>query len=401
MAGPVGMPFFTVPLSASSGGAPLHAGQTFTGTVQGQAPQLWVAAGNVKVPLGAGAGLAPGQSVTVTVVAAEEGVQLRVQPQVPGATPPPANAATDLPGMLANVLRSLAALDAAGDAPALLPPGLPATPAALRSLLALFTTRGESGKHLQWLADAVARAARAGALPASQAADFAWLAGQAVAADENDLPKALRQAGKQAGRSVEARLAAALRSGGLGELAEALREDLRGQLGRLMEDKGLARFLRATGELQNFRDAAGSLMDRLAGRDLQNLRAFDEPYLFLEIPFAPDAPIRHAQIHLFGRDGGRRSIDPEHAQAVLDLSTSVLGDLWIALSLTQGRCVCTIRATSPEAVEALRGAGNELADALGEAGYPGATLRLDTWDGNRVREAAALLRRMTGVDLTA
>jgi hypothetical protein len=338
--------------------------------------------------------------VTVTVSAGENGPQVQVQPAVVPQTSPEA-AVSQLPQMLGSALRALGALEHAQNAPGLLPPGMPPTPAALRSVLALFTQRGETGRDLQTLAAVVSRAAQAGALPADMADEFAWLAGQVVASNEKDIPKALRQAGRQAGHPLEARLASALRSGGLEGLAEMLREDLRSQLGRLLEDKGLAEFLKSEGSARTFGDAAKNVMERLTGRDLQNLHGLNEPYIYLELPFSPDAPIQHAQIHLFGRDGGHRRIDPDHAQAVLDLSTTAMGDLWITLMTTPGHCMCTIRTTSPEAVQAVEKSSGDLVEALAGAGYGGVAVRVNLWDGNRVREAATLMRGLSGVDVQA
>ncbi|MDX9973196.1 MAG: hypothetical protein RBU21_09425 [FCB group bacterium] len=395
------MPVFTLPLSSATADVfAIRPGQTLQTLVQGQPDNPFVSINGNKVPLGANSGLQPGQNVSVSVSPGPNGPQIQVQPNIV----PPSGAGqptAELPQMLTGVLRAMGALTHAGEAPGLVPPGMPASPAALRHLLSLFTERGQTGRDLQTLATAVSKAAQAGVLPANVADDLAWLTGQIVASAEKDIPKALRQAGGDAGRSLEAKLAAALKKGGLEGLADALRQDLRAQLGRLLEDKGLQEFLKANGGLREFGEAAKNVMERVTGSDLQNIRGLSEPYVYFELPFGPDAPIRQAQIHIFGRDGGRHRIDPEHVQAVMDLSTTAMGDLWIALMVTPGHCMCTIKATSPEAVEAVEGSSRELVEALSGAGYGGAAVRVGLWDGNRVREAAALMRGMSGVDVKA
>ena len=87
------------------------------------------------------------------------------------------------------------------------------------------------------------------------------------------------------------------------------------------------------------------------------------------------------------------------ATVVLDLSMTRLGDLWIALTIARGRCSCRFRAANPAAVQAIRAERDGLIQALQSAGYPGAQVRVEPWDGDRLGEAAGLMRRFSGINV--
>ncbi len=404
MLNPAGVPSISVRLPSVPGViAELSPGQTFQSVVQGHASNLWMNLGGVKVPLDPASGLMPGQTLSVQVAQNDSGVQLLVR-QGPSVSPTASRLPAELPQLLASVLKALGAPISTEEAVYLTPSSLPHKAHALRTLFSLFTSRQPMGRDLQNLAGLLARAAQGGALPASVAADFSMLMSQILAGAPEDVLRALRQASRQASSSLEARLAVALRTGGMDALHQALGQDLRGLLLRIRADEGLASFLRDSGRLRDFLDTIDGLVERLAGRDMQNLRAYDHPYRFLDIPFAPDSPITNAQIHLWGRDRGggtKREFDGSDVQAVLDLSMTRLGDLWITLSANAAHCACTIRSTLPEAVALLEESVPELTEALRQAGYPGATVRTGLWDGNRIRETAELMRLLSGVDMKA
>ena len=399
MAGPTGVPpvgavQLTLPRAEAAAFRP---GQTFPSTVQGNSQGLWVSVGGSRVPLDSASGLLPGQNVTVSVATNGSGIQLQVQPAPTGATA----AAAELPQAFAEAIRTFGATNLA-EAAKLAPASLAQKPAALQNLLSLFTGPSSTGKDLEMLAGLVAQAVESGALPSALAGEFTWLVGQLVAKDADNLEQVLRRLGRNAGKSLEARLAAALRSGNVGDLADAIQGDLRGQLSRLLQDARLTEFLRGHGQLDAFRNAANDVMQRLDNQDLQNLRALDAPYVFVEVPFPADSPFNHARLHIWGREGdARRRFDRDNAEAVLDLSTTALGDLWIGVSIASGHCACHFRATSAESVEAIRASGDELVTALRDAGYRDALVRVAPWDGDRLRETADLMRRMAGVDLKA
>jgi hypothetical protein len=402
MAGPAGIPpAFLQSLPAPAGGG-LPSSGSFTAVVQGRGADLWISLGGTKVPLQAESGLAPGQAVAVHVTTSEGRVHLRIQPApLPAQPPPAAPASPGLASIAAGVLQTLGLNGAPDDAAAIAPAALAAKPQALRSLLSLLDGRTPPGRDLQALLNVVSSAASSGALPQALAADFAALAGALQARDSEGLLQVLRRHGSRAGRSLEARLGVQAGAGSLEELAQAVGQDLRAQVGRLLVEGELEAFLRGRGEWEGFREAAGRVMERLAGRDLMNLHGLEQPYVFLDVPFPPDAPIRHGQIHMWGRGRGKNAIDAARAEVVLDLETTRLGNLWISLSLGSGHCLCTLRADRAENAAVLEAAAGELAQALNGCGYAEARVRVAFWDGNRLRETAAFVRRMAGINLKA
>jgi hypothetical protein len=71
--------------------------------------------------------------------------------------------------------------------------------------------------------------------------------------------------------------------------------------------------------LETFQRAIETLMDHSAGQHLQNSRALEVPYSYMNIPFG-DSAVSQAQIHIFGEGQGQNSWkDGKSGQIVLDL----------------------------------------------------------------------------------
>jgi len=349
----------------------------------------------VQVPLPADASLQPGQTVTIKVLESGQGLQLRIVPQASV----PAHSLGALEELVAAVLESLGAPIGPELPSQLVPANLPQTPDAVRALLALFVSRGAMGEDLRQIAALVEQAVAAGALPRS---DSEALLARIVVSEPGDFHPVLEQLADAAGHTLEARIAMALAAGNLDDIIDTLRTDLRAHLARLRENPVLQRFLQRTGQLRTFETAVDRVLERLVGAQLQNLRGLEQPYLFLEVPCSPDSGIQHAQVHVFSEGHGKkREFDAANALVAFDLATTRLGDLWITLRITQGRCLCRFCATRPAAVDALTGAAHELVQALEQAGHHGARVEVALWDADRLRETAALMRRFSGINVQA
>lgn len=378
-----------------------RAGETLRAVVEGNRPNLALLVGGTRIPLSDPGSLAPGQTVFVEVTETAQGLQLRLLPQgrQAAAGQPPAE---PLANLVAAVLESLGAIRVAQSPEQLLPAQLPHTEAAVRSLLSLFALRGTFGQDLQQIADLMAQAAGAGALSQDASGQAVAVLAQLLAAAPGGLKDLIERLVGQSGRTAEGRIAHALATGDLQGLEEALRGDLQAVLSSLRNDEVLGAFLRRAGQLRVFQGAVGRVMERVSGGHLQNLRALDQPYVFIEIPFGPGSAIVRGQIHFFGEGAAkRRRIDPKNATVAFDLSTTRLGDLWITLRAAKGYCNCRLCATFPAAVEAIEKASEDLSDALRKAGYERATVSAALWDGDRLREVALLMRRFSGIDVNA
>ena len=387
----------TIP-AATARAATLQPGQVLHAVVQQAEGALFVRVGGTRVPLPTGAALEANQAVQIEVLEADGALQLRVLPQ-PGASGP---AADSLQGLVSVVLEALGTLGNAELAAPLVPATLPQSAEAVRALLALFVTRGAIGDDLQQVAALVEQAVAANLLPQVDAGPFLALAASLVVTEAGGFQSKLQQLANRAGHAIEARIALVLASGNLDDLVDAVRADIRAQLARLRDHPGLRRFLRQAGQLRAFEDAVGRLLDRLVGGQLQNLRGLEQPYMFLELPCAPDAGIRHAQLHIFGEDHAKeRQGGDAEAIVALDLSLTRLGDLWVTLRLCRGQCMCRFQAVEASAREALSDASDELVAALKRAGYPNARIKVTPWDGDRLRETASLTRRFSGIDVQA
>jgi hypothetical protein len=382
----------TVPGAETAG---LAIGQTLQGTVVESGGDLFVLAAGVRAPLPPETSLQPGQAVTVEVRELDQGIQLRVTPQaMPSAQPP----AAGLNNALAVVFESIRALYPVQVSADVLHSGLPATTHAVRPVLSMFADLAGIGEDMVQILQSVEQASAAGVLPSSAAESLSVILG---VLDPGELRRAMEQLAHHARRSVEGRLATLLSAGNLKQI-DGLQADLRAQLMRLMEHPDFQQFLRQSGQQRRFGEAAGRLLDRLVGMQLQNLQGVAHPYAFVEIPFHPDTGIRRAQVHFLGEGKGRkRELDTETASIALDVNTTRLGDLWITLQVARGCCFCRFLAASPKVRDALSAAADELKAGLRQVGYPRAEVEVCVWDGDRIREIAAIVRRFEGVNLQA
>lgn len=376
----------------------LRPGQAFSVQVQSALGKTFIQLGATRIPLAEHPQMTHGMLVRAEVFGSGNAMQVRITPQTPQ---PTANTAPQVAqGLLAEVLTALNAMNAADSAPLLLPAQLPQSAEAMQQLFSLFLSRGVMGDNLNSLANLLSQAAAARALPPDTAAHFAALAAQLNVSESGEFRKLLERLTGE--RNTEARIAAIMNDAENRDAAiAALRESLQQQILRLREMKPLHAWLRATGHAREFNQAVDRLTERLAGAALQQLHGADQPYVFIDAPLAPASGFLHAQIHLFGEGGGKcRRIGPHNATIVIDLAMSRLGALWITIQAKKERCLCEIRAAS-DILPLFEARREELTQALRRAGFDAAHVNTTPWDGNRIRAAAAMLRRFSGIDISA
>ncbi|MFP4499702.1 MAG: hypothetical protein ACLFTT_01775 [Candidatus Hydrogenedentota bacterium] len=356
-----------------------------------------ITVGGQRIPLtGQAHGLESGQPVTAEVVTQQEGLALRVLPHPPpGAGPDSPALPRAVPEILRNIMAALGHTGRTTQVAQTMPPQLPQTDAALRSLLSLFLNRTALGDDMQQVGTMLSRAAGAGMVQEAAAA-FAALAEALTAADTGALRNLLQRLSRA--RSVEARIAAALAAGNVDDAMAELNGDLRTLLAQLRGNTAFRAWLHGRGQWKGFDEAAQRILQRLDGAALQNLHGLKHPYTFLDLPLPAETGFRRAQVHLLG-DGKGKRFDRGRAVIGMDLSTTHLGDLWVTLDIAPQRCRCLFRAANIETVAAIEAQGAALAEGLEAAGYAHAIVEVTPWDGDRLREAAALLRPLAGLDV--
>lgn len=380
--------------------AGIRPGTSVQGTIEGAPGRLSLVVAGARVALPEDTVLTVGQRVQVDVTGSGAEVQLRVT-QLPigesgAAQPTP----TPLESLVTRILQEFGVARLAESADQILPRALPQTDSAARAVLSLFAQQASTGDDLESLVAWISRAAADGALPAETAQSATALISGLLARDGDSLKPVVSEWGRAV--PLEARIADAAAANNAQGLTESLRGDLRAVLSQLRNEAGLTRYLQDKGQLNAFHSAADRVIDRVFAGQLQNLHAIDQPYVFFEVPFASGGPVREARVHVFHEGhGARREHEVHTASVTLDLSTSKLGDLWITLQLANGNCVCRVAATSRSAMETIESARGELLNGLKMAGYDRASVHVDLWDGNRLRETAQLMRRFSGIDLKA
>ncbi len=406
MVGPGAIQFVPVSFSdtVDSLAALFRGGQTQRGLVVrgGESLLLQIAGARVPLPKNAGA-FEAGQRVLVTLSESPAGATLRISPQ-PASTSsaPAAPAAPSL--LLSSVLESLGALSQKNLSAAarILPAQVALPEEAMRALLSLFVSRRETGRSLATVSNLLQEAIASGAISRGAAQLIKDLAARMKTSDAASFREALRAIREITSKPVEARLAALMRSGGEDALESALRDSLYAQLARLRTDRGLTEFLRASGKLAAFEAAVDGLVEQIRGNDLQQLRAPEISYHFVEMPLHPESEITRAQVHFFeDEDADDREGGSESSLVVLDLSLSRLGDLWVTLRVVENVCVCRIEATDPVVAAQIGEHAHELAGALRDAGYSDAVVEAEVLEGDRIDAVARLFGGLSGLDISA
>lgn len=315
-------------------------------------------------------------------------------------------AAAALPATVSNATVLRSALDALGvlsrleTARPIVPGHIPLNTDAVRNLLALFVERGTVGEDIALIQSQVRQAAQAGILERPVADQIIRVLSAPVFDDASDLGEVLQRLAASRPEATEARVAQALNTGNIDRMLERVGEEVRTQVERLRQNADLVRFVEQRGQGRSFDAAVDRVIERLSGTQVQNLRGMEQPYHFMELAFPAGAAIQHGQVHFFsdGR-GGRRELDAKNATVVLDLKTSRLGDLWISMQVLSGRCACVFRTTNDASAASIETDAPELVKQLETAGYPGASVQVKVWHGDRLRETADLMRRFAGLNV--
>lgn len=399
-------PIFASILAQPFQAAALRPGQVLQGLVQSVGPQTLIRFGGLVIPVERVEALEPGQQVSAEVVRGEGGLQLRITPGAvhspPLATETAASLLRDLPGIIVNALQSLGKLDLAEQAAGIVPRAVAGNTSAVRLVLSLLLGPAESGGDAFRAARIVRQAIDQGVVSERDLHDLLSLLRGMAADDVDDTASLMRHAASVSQRPVAARMAEAVSRGDVHQLLASLADDVPTALTRLSLDDAFAEFLRQSGQSNEFHQVIRNLVDRFAATQLINARGTDVPYLFLAMPVAVDSPLRFAHIHVMGEGGGKsQRFDAKNVTVVFDISTTSLGELWITMTAAHGACSCWIRASDLDAVALIQSHADELAGRLSRAGYAAVDVRATLWDGDRVRELAAMMRRFKGIDVEA
>lgn len=351
-----------------------------------------------RIPLPLGLPIRPGLRVELAYSAEDRTVRLTILPQ--------ANAPTPASDGLAAVIRHVLQL-IEGPSPTrahsisqVLPRSIPLSESVVRTVVQVLAVRGALGRDLETVVKALRLAESSGIVPRGSTNVVAGILGRIQSLSGRDIAQGLQQWAGKTGSPPEGLLARLL--AGMNMAAELSTDrDLRAWIDRWRQNEPLRNFLASRGGLDAFDNAADRASQRLTGAQVQNVRAMEQPYFFIELPVTSSHGMRSGQLHIFG-DGGRGGEGFNGAaRVVLDLSTTKLGDLWILMDVAGSSCSCQFRATSPEAVSAIEAASDELVAALRDIGYSQARVGVVSWDGDRFEALGDALPSLEGLNVTA
>lgn len=370
----------------------LRGGQLVRGRVVSGETQPALLVGGHRISLPAELPVSPGQWLTVRLVERNGRQTLDIRPgPAPGSQAPPA--AKTLEPILQRVVDALGGAARTDQAVALAPKSVPLRQDDLAAIMRLFINRQQTGHQLGRLVAVLEQAAASAALSPNTIAHVRTLARQFRAETAGEFQNAVRAARDTVGRPLEHRLAALI-AHGQGRSAAPVRQHLVAELMQLRQDPAVRGALEQAGLWREFAETAEGVLERLQGARLQNVRAHEMPYQFIELPMGPETGIEHAQVHFFGDESGGGIGGKRAHLVVLDLQMSRLGGLWVAVQSTGTNCHCVMRVESGAAREALDADANHLRDAIKRAGFAAVRVQTEAWDGDRLSAAAALMSRM-------
>ncbi len=352
----------------------------------------------LKIPLGADSGLQAGQRVLVQVQAQGDHLQLTLR--AAAVSTGTAVETGDPSALFRAVLQQIGRLDLEDRLPTLLPRQTPQSAELLRALVSTLLSDRGTGKDLQQLQQILSQANQQGVLRSDGGAALSpWLSLTGLA-DVTAWYDLVRRARSE--RNGLARLAQIVRGEApMGALA-TLKESLASLTRQLLDEDAFRNWLRKEGLEEGFKALTERTAERALGSDVQNLRALDQPYEFMEFPLGEEQGFRRLQLHVFSEAPSRN--DPQGQaihQTVLDLELTRLGPMWIALRAQGPQCTCAFRVMTPELATHLNRVADELRDELAGLGFPHARITATVWDGDRESALLSLLSPYQGLDLDA
>lgn len=390
------LPSTTIQITTPQAENGLQPGRTYSGVVRAQPDGLVALIGRVHVPLGTTSGLSAGQPILVTTRIQEGTLQLTIRAQAAAA---PQSGGAE-PALLESVLNALGRPELAGRLATLLPRQVPATEAALRALVSSLLAERGAGQDVQQLQQFLNSATNQGVLRADAGLNLSpWLSLTALA-DSAAWNELLRRARTE--RQAASQLARVAFGKAGPDSLQNLKQSLSSLVQRLLDDPGFQNWLRDNGQEETFRALADRVFERASGSDVQNLRALNQPYQFLEMPIPAGEGFFRLQLHFFS-DGDSRKQDPADTahRTVIDVETSRLGPVWIDLQTHRQSCSCTFKMATPELVDVVDESLPELRASLTALGYGDVRIRALPWDGDREGALLALLAPFKSLDLEA
>ncbi len=394
-----GIPQFFQSIAALPVAKSIQPGQTYAAVVRLQDNVLVLTSGRLQIPLDDGTGLLPGQRVTFQLTTTASGPQLTITPELAAGSSPGATAQPNLGRVLAPILESLGKLELAPRIHGMIPRHAPATLSSLQPLLTVLLSERAPGADLDQFSQIIASAANQSGLGQGAVQAIAQWLGLVPATDSAAWHALVLRS--RAEQIATARIAAALKAGGDQKGLASLKETPGSLADRLLSDPAFLQSLKDDGEVETFKALAQRIQERATGAELQNLRGLDQSYQFIELPVRERDGFHRAQIHTFQERSGGREAGGAVSRTVLDLDTTQLGPLWVALQSAGNQCGCHFRVEDPEVLALLEGEAPALEAALSEAGFAKATVTATLWDGNRDEALITLLAPYQKLDLEA
>jgi len=279
----------------------------------------------------------------------------------------------------------------------LIPSAIPVHDSAVRVLLALFHQQDSIGTIGSVILQLLGKAEEEGVLESGKWGSIRRGMPQLEIKSTGDFTQLIKQAISNSNKTPEHILAQVLQQKGAVDVS---RESLTSQIRGLLKLPELKQFLKKTGEWKTFVQQSQGLLDILDGTQLANVRGMNYPYIFMELPMPGDSVIQRAQLHVLNHSKGSGDEEENKVDSiVLDLNTTMLGEMWVRLQRVGETCQCQIQLTRSEAISVVSKGREKLQVALQQHGYSEVSVSVEPMKKSRIENLIQLLGQSTQLDL--
>jgi hypothetical protein len=354
-----------------------------------------------KIPLPNNTTLASGQAVEVQLQskgAVEPTVTVRA---LPASEAPAANQArpsnpliTLLKDVLPRVMPDTKL--SAEQLQTLIPSAIPVQQSVVGVLLTLFHQQEPIGSIGAVILQLLGKAEEEGVIDSPKLANVRRSLPQNSLKDMGDWTRILKQSVSNVSRSPERIVSQMLRGiKGVDLPQDMLASNIRG----LLNLPALKQYLETTGEWKTFVNHAHSMLDLLDGIQLANFRGMNYPYIFMELPLPSDSFFQRAQLHVMSESSDDAEEEEQRVDSVvIDLNTTMLGEMWIRLQRMGDTCQCQIQMVENDSISVVSAARGKLQAALKEHGYEAVSISVEPMEIGRIEQLVHLLGKSTPLD---
>jgi len=161
----------------------------------------------------------------------------------------------------------------------------------------------------------------------------------------------------------------------------------------LLKNESFVGFLRSKGYYQEFQKNLDTLFSKFMTNQLLNLINTNYSYLVLDLPVSVHDGFNRVCIHTCFSRKEEQNKGKKHQYAVVafDIELINAGKMWIELRWLEDTLDCLFRVVEKETERICKCSFNELEDSFKSLGLKNINIRIQSWDGDRIKSMVSLL----------